>query len=404
MDEYVLTVTQLNNYVEDKLYSDSLLSDLYLKGELTGVSLKYTNAFFSMKDEGALIECIITDAASVLNLSELKDGETVIARGAVSLYKKSGRYRFVVRSFMVAGQGELFRAFTELKDKLSKAGIFDPARKKPLPPYPSRIGIVTSANGAALRDIMNIAARRNNTVKLFVFAARVQGETAPAEIAGGLRVLNARADVDIVIVARGGGSAEDLSAFNAEEVVMAVYNSKLPVVSAVGHETDFTLCDFAADVRVPTPSAAAELCIPDKQEILGAIGATLTVIAHLARKKTDERTYALKAASRAMNSLGIRAGLAARSKEISFNTQRIYDILIKKMERAQNAVSEYKNSIGLLNPEEAFKRGYALVRTQGRPLTSVGEVKINDELSIMLKDGELAARVLEKRARDESGE
>ncbi len=399
MDEFILSVSQLNNYVEDKLYSDSLLSDLYLKGELTGVSLKYSNAFFSMKDESALIECIIPDAASVLNLSELKDGETIVARGAVSLYKKSGRYRMVVRSFFVAGQGVLFRAFVELRDKLAKAGIFDPAHKKSIPPYPSHIGIVTSANGAALRDIMNIAARRNNTVKLSVYAARVQGEAAPAEIAGGLRVLNARPDIDIIIVARGGGSAEDLSAFNAEEVVMAVYNSRLPVVSAVGHETDFTLCDFAADVRVPTPSAAAQLCIPDKQEILGAIGSSLAGIAHLTRAKIDERSYALNAAARAMSSQGIRTGLAARAKEISFNTQRIYDILIKKMEKARSAVSEYKNSIGLLNPEEAFKRGYALVRMHGRPLTTVSGTQKGDEISIMLRDGELAARVLEKRTK-----
>ena len=234
MDEFVLSVSQLNHYVEDKLYSDTLLNDLYLKGELTGVSLKYSNAFFSLKDEGALIECIITDANAVPNLSELKDGETIVARGSVSLYKKSGRYRFLVRSFQVAGQGDLFRVFAELKEKLSRAGIFDAARKKTLPSYPAHIGVVTSANGAALRDIMNVAARRNNTVKLTVYAARVQGEMAPAEIAKGISVLSARSDMDEIIVARGGGSAEDLAAFNTEEVVMAVYRSNLPVVSAVG--------------------------------------------------------------------------------------------------------------------------------------------------------------------------
>jgi exodeoxyribonuclease VII large subunit len=396
MDEFVLTVSQLNRYVEDKLYSDTLLSDLYLQGELTGVSLKYANAFFSLKDQGALIECIITDVVAVPNLSELKDGETIVARGSVSLYKKSGRYRFVVRSFTVAGRGDLFRAFAELKEKLSRAGIFDEAKKKPLPAYPSHIGIVTSANGAALRDIMNIAARRNNTVKLTVYATRVQGETAPAEIAKGIAVLSAGGDVDEIIVARGGGSAEDLAAFNAEEVVMAVYRSSLPVVSAVGHETDFTLCDLAADVRAPTPSAAAELCIPDKQEILSAVRTAWDLISHRVQARVDERAYALGAAAKAVTSMGIRANLAAYAKEISFNRQRMYDILIKKMDRVQSTLSERTSNIELLNPEEAFKRGYAQVYLKGKPLTSAKAAQKDDEIRLAFLDGSLTARVLEK--------
>jgi exodeoxyribonuclease VII large subunit len=403
MDEFVLSVTQLNNYVEDKLYSDTLLSDLYLKGELTGVNLKYSNAFFSMKDEGALVECIITDVSLIENLAELKDGETIVARGSASLYKKSGRYRFVVRSFQVAGQGELYRNFLELKEKLSKAGIFDPEHKKRLPPYPVHVGVVTSANGAALRDIMNIAARRNNTVKLSVYGARVQGEGASAEIAHGIRVLNVKGGIDVIIVARGGGSAEDLSVFNTEEIVMAVYHSKLPVISAVGHETDFTLCDFAADVRAPTPSAAAELCIPDKKEILAGIHTFLQKISHLTAIKVDERAYALRVAATTISSLGIRANIDTRTKEIAFNRQRIYDILIKKIEYLKNAASEHSNSIALLNPEDAFKRGYVLVQYQGKPLTSVQKVQKGDELSIRFADGLLTAQVLEKRARDEVG-
>lgn len=403
MDDFVLTVTQLNNYVEDKLYSDSLLADMYLKGELTGVNMKYMNAFFSLKDENALVECMIPDVFSVANFAELKDGETIIARGSVTLYKKSGRYRFLVRSFTVAGLGGMYLKLAELKEKLAGQGLFDPAHKRMLPRYPRHIGIVTSATGAAVHDIMNIAARRNNTVKLSVYPARVQGETAPDEIAEGIRYFNLKGGTDIVIVARGGGSAEDLSAFNTEKVVTAVYHSKVPVVSAVGHEIDFTLCDFAADVRVPTPSAAAEICLPDKQEILDTIRSLTGGIAYLVSSKMDERKFAVQSAGKALNLNIIRANLGARSKEISFNRQRIYDILIKKMDLYRSQLSEQTNSITLLNPYEAFKRGYAVVRSRGAVVTSVEQVRENDEITVLLQDGSLSARVVEKRNEHESG-
>ena len=403
MDDFVLTVTQLNNYVEDKLYSDSLLADLYLKGELTGVNMKYMNAFFSLKDENALIECMIPDVFSVANFADLKDGETIIAKGSVTLYKKSGRYRFLVRSFTVAGLGDMYLKLAELKEKLDGQGIFDPAHKKTLPKYPRHIGIVTSASGAALHDIMNIAARRNNTVKLSVYPARVQGETAPDEIAEGIRYFNRKDGTDIVIVARGGGSAEDLSAFNAEKVVMAVYHSKVPVVSAVGHEIDFTLCDFASDVRVPTPSAAAEICLPDKGEILENIRSLMGGISYLVSSKMDERKFAVQSGGRALNLNIIRANLAARSKEISFNQQRMYDILIKKMDHYNSLISEHASNITLLNPYEAFKRGYAVVRSRGTVVTSVKQVAEDDEITVLLQDGSLTARVVEKRNENESG-
>jgi exodeoxyribonuclease VII large subunit len=394
MDEFILSVTQLNNYVEDKLYSDSLLFDLRLRGELSGVSLKYTSAFFSMKDENALVECIIPDAVSVPNIMDLQDGETIIARGSITLYKKSGRYRFLVRSFSKEGQGDLYRKLAELKEKLAGQGVFDPERKKSLPAYPARIGIVTSASGAALQDIINIAARRNNTVGLTVYSAHVQGEGAPYEIAEGIRHFNRTNDVDLIIVARGGGSSEDLSAFNAEEVVLAVYNSRLPVVSAVGHEIDFTLCDFAADVRVPTPSAAAELCIPSKQELLDDIRGYMNGFAYLLSSRLESAKYELDAGRRSLNAGLLQANLEMRAKEITFNRRRMYDIVIAKMEALRGQISEQKNSIELLNPYEAFRRGYALVRLHGVPLESVRQAKDGDELSITLKDGQLNARVL----------
>jgi exodeoxyribonuclease VII large subunit len=403
MDDFVLTVTQLNNYVEDKLYSDSLLSDLYLRGELTGVNMKYMNAFFSLKDENALIECMIPDVISVPNFADLKDGETIIARGSATLYKKSGRYRFLVRSFTVAGLGDMYLKLTELKEKLSSQGIFDPAHKKMLPRYPRRIGIVTSANGAAVHDIMNIAARRNNTVKLSVYPAKVQGETASDEIVQGIRYFNRMGNADIVIVARGGGSAEDMSAFNTEKVVMAVYDSIIPVVSAVGHEIDFTLCDFAADVRVPTPSAAAEICLPDKQEIQENIMSLVDTISYLVSAKMEDRRFALESAKSSLNLNIIRAKMDVRKKEISFNKQRIYDILLNKMDRYQNQISEYAGSIKLLNPYEAFKRGYAVVRSQGAVVMSIDQVREDDELTVLLKDGSVSARVTGKRCGNESG-
>ncbi len=394
MDEFVLTVTQLNNYVEDKLYSDSLLFDMRLRGELSGVSLKYTSAFFNMKDENALIECIIPDALSVPNIMDLKDGETVIAKGSVTLYKKSGRYRFLVRSFSKEGQGDQYKKFAELKEKLEKQGVFDAERKKPLPAYPQHIGIVTSASGAALQDIINIAGRRNNTVRLTVYPAHVQGEGAPYEIAQGVRYFSGSVDVDLIIVARGGGSAEDLSAFNTEEVVWAVYQSRLPVVSAVGHETDFTLCDFAADVRVPTPSAAAEMCVPSRQELLDGIRGYMSAYAYQISSRMEAAAYGLHTARRSLNAGLLQANLEMRAQEISFNQRRMYDIVIKKLEALQNGVLERKNSIELLNPHEAFRRGYALVRLNGARLESVRQATAGDEISVGLRDGTFWARIL----------
>lgn len=394
MDEFFLTVSQLNHYVEDKLYSDSLLFDLRLRGELTGVNLKYASAFFSLKDENALVECIIPDALTIPNIMDLRDGETIIAHGSVTLYKKSGRYRFLVRSFAKEGQGEMHKRLAELKEKLARQGVFDAERKKPLPTYPAHIGIVTSASGAALHDIMNIAARRNNTVKLTVYPAHVQGENAPYEIAEGIRYFNRTGSAELIIVARGGGSAEDLSAFNTEEVVLAVTHSCLPVVSAVGHETDFTLCDFAADVRVPTPSAAAEMCIPSKQEILDAILAYQSGFTYLLSARLEAAKYGIAAGRRSLNSSLIQANMEMRGKEISFNRRRMYDIVIKKMENLSSRVAERKNSIALLNPYEAFRRGYALVRLHGAPLESVRQAKAGNELSVTLRDGEITARVL----------
>ena len=269
----VLTIGQLNAYVKSLLDGDDNLNHVYVSAEISNFTNHYRTGhfYFSLKDENAVIRAVMFRSSAQRLKFLPQDGMRVIVRGRVSLYERDGQYQLYVDDLQPDGVGALNLAYEQLKEKLSKEGLFAPERKKTLPRYPMRVGVVTSPTGAAVRDIINVLSRRFPLAQIILQPVQVQGADAPGQIADAIRLFNEKKAADVLIVGRGGGSLEELWAFNEEEVARAVAASEIPVVSAVGHETDFTICDFAADLRAPTPSAAAELCVPDAQGELARV-------------------------------------------------------------------------------------------------------------------------------------
>jgi len=398
MDNLVLSVYELNRYVADKLAGDPLLEEVWVQGEVSGVSLRYNTLYFSLKDEQAVVECMIFDCdVTDIPVESIYEGQKILVRGEASVYWKSGRYRFVAQQVRLAGAGELLARFNEIKERLEKQGVFAEERKKPLPRYPRKIGIVTSKAGAAIRDIENIARRRDHSVQLLLYAVRVQGQGAPDEIVRGIAYFNENTDVDLLIVGRGGGSAEDLFAFNEERVVLAVADSRIPVVSAVGHETDFTLCDMAADLRAPTPSAAAEIAVPAAADTLNAVnvlrgqlGSGLRNLLR-GRRETLEYRRGMLSADRLMLRIGAyRSRLSGYRLEMGHNAREALGRRAAQLQHARTVLES-------LNPYQAFARGYSIAMKEGKALRSAHGVAAGDEITTVLADGEVVSIVKEAK-------
>ena len=397
MDELVLSVAQLNTYVADKLSGDPFLEEIWIRGEVTDISIRQNTIYFVLRDDQAAIDCMLFNCEDALEYADtLAEGQIVLTRGDVSIYRKNGRYRLIVKELQMAGMGELYARFLQLKEKLEKKGVFAEERKRTLPKYPKKIGIVTSALGAAIQDIKNIAYRRNPAVKLMLYPVKVQGDAAPREIVRGIEYFNDHSDVDILIVGRGGGSAEDLFAFNDENVVMAIYRSRIPVVSAVGHETDYSLSDLAADLRAPTPSAAAEIAIPMGEEIAD----NLLLLKEKIQSRFAELVMTKEDQIRSYTRLLNKEVLAARLQNMG-ERMKNYDIQIKTEIKHlyHQLVLQYNNyraSIENLSPMSAFERGYAVAMRDDVEIRSVNDVAVGDEIRILLKDGTVLAGVKSK--------
>lgn len=360
-----ITVSQLNNYIKAIFEAESLLHGVEVVGEIEGVSIRGNAAYFSLRDEGATIPCVCYVPAK---LKGIENGTQVTARGTVGYWHKAGRINFTVSHVEKFGFGALFLKFKELQERLGKEGFFDEARKKALPPVVRRIGVVTSKAGAVLHDIVKVAHRRNPAVEIVVFPVTVQGVGAENSIAEGIKFFGDY-NLDTIIVARGGGSAEDLQAFNTEVVARSVFSSKIPVVSAVGHETDWTLIDFVADLRAPTPSAAAELCVSevktDRMKILHA----WTMIKHIAQSKITQTIG---------GTLGHWDSVRAK--------------VLNLLERTEGKVESISDVLEAHNPMAVLRRGYAkIVKTCD--VLSTKDVVVGDEISIRMYDGNIKAEV-----------
>lgn len=392
-----LTVSQLNEYVRRMFQMDPMLRAIELKGEISNLKFHQSGAlFFTMKDENASISCVMY-SGDVDGLQAMPfEGMRAVASGSVALYVRGGQCQFVVKRMRAQGVGVLYERLQMLKEKLGREGLFEPERKRALPPYPDTIGVVSSPTGAVIHDILNVSLRRNPDAHILLCPVRVQGIGADEEVVEAIHLLERLEHVSVIIVARGGGSMEDLWTFNEERVVRAVAMCKKPIVSAVGHETDVTLCDLAADLRAPTPSAAAECVVPVRDEMLNKIEIMRRQMQESARNAVAERQNALKLAQIKLSAN--HPSLTIRRQEERL-TQRM-DALLRAAERQiqnrQTRLETQMAALELLSPYAALKRGYAIVQNAGRAISKAGGLCVGDEVTVRFADGVIHAEVLSK--------
>ncbi len=403
-DRAVLTVAQLNAYVKQLIDSDNLLANVWIKGEISNFTNHYKTGhfYFTLKDPDSLIRAVMFKSAA----SKLKflpeNGMKVIVHGRISAFVRDGQYQIYIDSMEPDGIGSLYIAFEQLKRKLEAEGLFDKSRKRPIPKIPTRIGIITSPTGAAVRDMINITKRRFPLAKLTLFPSLVQGPDASAQLISGVRFFNAarvaksRFDVDVIIIGRGGGSIEDLWAFNDETLARTIASSEIPVISAVGHETDFTICDFAADVRAPTPSAAAELAVPDTSELLRK---TQNIVSHMElslSKRLGEYRAALSsfAGSRALTSPNNFID-DKRMLVLSLGEKLEQEIKLS-LTAKRGAFASLTASLEALNPMSVISRGYSAVFDgSGKLVKSVKQLELGDRFTFRTVDGSAVGEVID---------
>lgn len=388
------TVTQINNYIKAIIERTEVLQNIWIKGEIS--NLKYHSSghvYLTLKDEGGALRAVMFKGAVMKLPFKMENGMKVSANGRIGVFERDGAYQLYIETMEQDGQGDLFKKLEELKKKLSAEGLFDERYKKSLPRFPAKVGIVTSPTGAAVRDILNILKRRYPLSEVYLYPALVQGANAALSIARGIEFFNKKHPVDVLIVGRGGGSIEDLWAFNEEITVRAIFASEIPVISAVGHETDFTLSDAVADLRAPTPSAAAEIAVPDREEIASGLDAYRARLKTLLLKKAEQSEIRLKLISeRASAESFIR-----RIENLMQTTDRAFDMLQKatdsRLDKKMSTLTEYAVKLDALSPLKVFDRGYSVAYRDNKVLRSVSEVSEKDEISLVLKDGKVTAQV-----------
>ncbi len=394
-EDMAISVTELNSYIKNKIADDEYLNNVLVKGEISNFKNHYTgHMYFTLKDENSLIKCIMFKSyAQKLNFMP-KDGMKVFALGGISVFERDGVYQIYVKAMQEDGVGVLYKKYEELKHRLEKEGYFDVAHKQKIPKMPKTIGVLTSQTGSVIRDIINVSTRRNPNVHIRLLPVPVQGEGAAEKIADGIRIMNENKLADVLILARGGGSLEDLWPFNEKIVAHAVYNSKIPVISAVGHETDFSISDFVADLRAPTPSAAAELAVPDIYEVKQKINTCQNRLRLSLVKKVEIMKLRYE---KCMSSRVFKEPL----RNINDNYLKI-DTFIKRLESCIQAKQkeektkyvELVSKLDALSPLKTLTRGYSLVEKDGEIIKSVDDVKSEDKIDIRFVDGVKEAKIL----------
>lgn len=395
MNRNVYTVSQVNGYIKNMFAQDFMMSRIYVKGEVSNCKYHPTgHIYFTLKDETGALQAVMFAGSRKGLAFPMKNGDNVIALGSVAVYERDGKYQLYAKEIILDGAGVLYQRFEALKKELAEMGMFAPEYKKPIPKYARRVGIVTASTGAAIRDIQNIAARRNPYVQLILYPALVQGEGAAASVAAGIEAMD-KAGVDVIIAGRGGGSMEDLWAFNEELVARAIFSCRTPVISAVGHETDVTIADFVADLRAPTPSAAAELAVYDVKELLERL---------LLLKLNLNRAIGLKLDSYKEQAAQYASRLHLLRPESRLNDRRQYcaDLRMRLEEGMQRKLVEARHRLQLcahglegLSPAKKLSQGYSVVTDwEGKSVTDVGQVQPGDELLVHVANGEIEAQVI----------
>ncbi len=395
-----LSVSELTAHIKDLMEGDPVLSDVRVAGEVSNLSRPTSgHLYFTLKDATSQIRCVMWRSQAARVARTLQNGDAVIARGRVSVYERDGIYQLYVEALVAQGAGDLNVEFERLKRKLEAEGLFDAARKRPLPAFPRVLGVVTSPTGAAFQDILNVLRRRYPLIEVVLAPTAVQGEEAPEQIVRAIQRLNALGECDAILVARGGGSLEELWAFNDERVVRAIAASRVPVVSGVGHEIDFTLADFAADVRAPTPSAAAEIITPDINELRMRVDElSVEMVERISAWIADARAH-LAALQRALRLLSPANQLARQREKMLDLSRRLTTAQMNLLALTRLRLEGLRARLEGIGPAATLARGYAIVRrADGKLLRSVSDARAGDALRVTVSDGEFRARVADDPA------
>lgn len=399
MAQHVLSITQINEYIRAMMDQDALLTGLAVKGEISNYKVYPSgHHYFTLKDEGGALKCVMFRSSAVKLKFRPENGMKVIAMGRITVYPRDGAYQLYCTAMALDGIGDLHAAFEQLKCKLAAQGLFDEAHKQPLPRFPGTIGIVTSSAGAAIHDMLRILRKRYPLTKVRLFPVRVQGTEAPREIAAAISYANHYMLADLLIVGRGGGSIEDLWAFNDEIVAHAIYQSKIPVISAVGHEPDITISDYVADLRAATPSNAAELAVPDQDALRQSMDAMLVSMATALRRQ-------LKASRQHLNVLASCSALQSpdmylqqRKKALEHMQSRLLSTQTQSISKHRHRYLSYAAKLDAMSPLKVLTRGYAMVQNQSREVVrSVSQASVGDSIYVNVSDGRIIASVTDKK-------
>ena len=398
MAQNVLSITQLNEYIRGRMDSDPLLAQVAVRGEISNYKLYPSgHHYFTLKDEGSALRCVMFKGNAMRLRFRPENGMKIIAMGKVSVYPRDGAYQLYCTAMTMDGVGDLYAAFEQLKKKLAAQGLFDPAHKKPLPKYPGTIGIITSSAGAAVHDMLRILRKRYPLSRVRLLPVRVQGAEAPGEIAAAIGYANHYHLADLLIVGRGGGSIEDLWAFNDEQVAYAIYHSEIPVISAVGHEPDVTISDYVADLRAATPSNAAELAVPDQDALRQSLDAMSNAMASSLNRqvKAARQHLMVLSASKALQSP--TGYLEQRNQSVELLKNRLIAAQNQNITRAKQRYIAQISKLEAMSPLKVLTRGYSMVQTErGEVVRSVSQVSLGERIRVRLSDGTLSATVMKK--------
>ena len=392
----VFSVSQVNEYVKQTIDRSEVLSNVWIRGEISNFKNQYSTGhlYLSLKDGDSMIKAVMFRSYAQKLRFMPRDGDKVIIHGKVSVYSARGEYQVYIDEMQPDGIGALAQAFERLKQKLMIEGLFDEAHKKPIPQNPKRVGVITSASGAAIHDILNVSGRRAAGVEIVIFPALVQGDTAPKSLCSGIRYFNNVSPVDVIIIGRGGGSIEDLWGFNDESLAREIFESNIPVVSAVGHETDYTICDFVSDMRAPTPSAAAELVFPNTAEQKGRLASMSGILEVKMQKKLRDMKYSVSSLSRELEMRSPLRMLKDKNMRVSLLAERLEGAIDKKLDSSKSKLEIYCARLCAQNPLLVLSKGYALIQNnENTVISSSRELSSGDDIKLVFADGEVSATV-----------
>jgi len=397
MEQKVYSISQINNYIRSKMDADPLLGGLAVRGEISNYKFYPSgHHYFTLKDDSSALKCVMFRSSAQRLRFRPDNGVKVIAMGNITVYPRDGAYQLYCTAMAMDGIGDLHAAFEQLKEKLAGEGLFDPAHKKPLPKYPGVIGIITSEAGAAVHDMLRILKKRYPLTKVVLLPVRVQGAEAPGEIAAAIRFANLHNLADVLIVGRGGGSIEDLWAFNEEAVARAIYASKIPVISAVGHEPDVTISDYVADLRAATPSNAAELVVPDRAALQQTLDSLQGSMCSIMERKLKNARKQLETLASCTALQGPYQYLEQKRKALKLAEIKLINVQQRQLVSKKQPFVAMTSKLDAMSPLKVLTRGYAIVQDQsGAPLRSVTQTQCGDIMTVRLSDGSLNATVTE---------